>query len=226
VAAIALGFLAIVKVGFDGGKPTMTYRQAEEWVSYARFRLAWTASDDTSPAQDPGTEANRLSVESLRQARLLNYTVTLARLIDSDAVKKLMRREGRIDGRVDAKPVPALDDSDEILPMLSISGISDSAQNSRRLTTNAAGALTQFVERDQRSVSVPSERVTLQVVNEPGNTTLLAPRSRTLSIVVVLSVLTATIALAFILENLRPSGRSVSLADPARETEGSIRRSA
>ena len=71
MAAISLAFLAIVKVGFDGGKPTMTYRQAEEWVSYARFRLAWTASlDGTSPAQDPVTEADRLNLESLREARL------------------------------------------------------------------------------------------------------------------------------------------------------------
>ena len=54
----------------------------------------------------------------------------------------------------------------------------------------------------------------ISVVNRPGHLKLLVDRSKTLPIVVFLTVVLATVAICFIMENLRPRLRIVS--DDAR----------
>jgi hypothetical protein len=60
----------------------------------------------------------------------------------------------------------------------------------------------------------------------PQDAVLVVGRKKTLPITVFLAVLIATLGLAFILENLRPRLRSVSLAEPQADPRTRDRQSA
>ena len=70
----------------------------------------------------------------------------------------------------------------------------------------------------------PNERVDLQVLQNATAPILLQPRKKTLPIVILLAVLSATIGLAFILENARPRVTPVTtLAAPEPVEHGLVR---
>ena len=63
-----------------------------------------------------------------------------------------------------------------------------------------------YLQTEQAANNVPpSDRVVVQNVAEPKKAKVYSPRSKTMPIVVFLAVMLATIGLAFLLENLRPT---------------------
>jgi hypothetical protein len=73
------------------------------------------------------------------------------------------------------------------------------------------------IYRQQAQADIPDkQRVVLQVFSAARNATVVSGRKKTLPIVIFLSVLLATIGLAFVLENLRPRLREVE-AVPERD---------
>jgi hypothetical protein len=117
----------------------------------------------------------------------------------------MMLQQGPLNGTIDAAPVLATSDSTEALPLISIAAISDTPQDSTALAGRAMNSFLTYFKDQQNTNEIPdANRVELQVVNQPGRETLLKDRSKTLPIVVFLTVVLATIALCFVLENLRP----------------------
>ena len=109
-----------------------------------------------------------------------------------------------------------------------IAGLAHTPRDASRIADHASEALKAYVAQDQASAS-PRQKVFLQTLSEPTNPVVSKGRTLTLPIVLFLSVLVATLGLAFILENLRPRSRASTLreVEPAQGPgNGEKRRSA
>jgi hypothetical protein len=202
--APALAFFSFVSVSPEGAK----YRQSEEWASYARL-LVRGPELSLSGSADADSDSVALGDQlGAQQAALQRYTalaIIYSRLADSDAVLRIVRESGPVNGTVEAAPVTATERTDDALPIISIAAISDSPTRAISLARREVAALQEFLAAQQRAEGVRSEnRVSFTVVKKPTHAVLLAGRSITLPIVVFLTVLIAVIGLAFVLENLRP----------------------
>jgi hypothetical protein len=72
-----------------------------------------------------------------------------------------------------------------------------------------------YLVSSQKAAKIPDDkRVRIEVVNKAGNETLLVPRKKTLPIVVLLGVLSATVALAFARDNAKRSETAAPAAVP------------
>ena len=219
IIAVALAFLSYARVSPDG----FEYRADEEWASYATVLVTGpelSLSSSVEPSDDPSVQAERLAA---RQAAIQQYTtlaIVYARLADSDAVLSQIRRGGALGGRVEAAPISATDDNTgEALPLISLAAVSDSPERARWLAGREVAALREYLAQQQRAENVSlDQRVVFKVVKQPTKAILLTGRSKTLPIVVFLTLLIAVVGLAFVLENLRPRVRGVA-SEPPVETE-------
>jgi hypothetical protein len=222
--ASALATVSYFRIDFDDGRvtqPRFTYRENEEWASYARllvtqrgFQYGSSIVDLEVEGLDAAVESERLGLQTAAEGRLRSLSIFYAKLVESDAVRQIMRRSGPIRGEIEARPLPALEGSDEIVPIISIAGIASTAEGSIALTKRASAALREYIEDEQRANNIPTrDRILLATVQQAGGTQLLAPRPKTLPIVVFLTVLTIIVALAFVLENLRPRVRALAYRD-------------
>jgi len=123
-----------------------------------------------------------------------------------------MLRQGPLHGLVEAVPLVSTNGSDASLPLLSVRGIATSPEGAVVVAQRASNAFQEFLDTEQDRRAIPAEqRVVLTEVRHPtlGTTVLLEGRTKTLPIVVFLTVMLAVIGLAFILENIRPRVRPV-----------------
>jgi hypothetical protein len=224
ICAVGLSFLSMVRVSFVDGKPVFAYRQDEEWISFARVFVTrpgfqWgstTPEDEIKNSKNPTVEAGRIDSQRLAEQRLTNLAIIYANWVDTDAVRKNMLRGGRIPGRVEAAPIPAIQGEAEVLPIISIAGISRTPELSREITTRAMQSLRQYIFDQQEAAKVPKDaRVVMPVIKSAGDTKLMTPRSKTLPIVVFMTVMITVIVLAFILESIRPRRRALEGYDPS-----------
>ena len=205
VLALALAFLITFRVGSDG----VGYRQSEEWSSTSRLgvtqqgfpwgRLFATGASSLTPA----AQAKRLGIPVADPNRFKDLAFLYAELATSDPVRRLMVREGPLEGKVAAAPV--IGENGITLPLVDVTASSTSAANAKTLAQRAADALVTYVERQQRANDVPaSDRVVLEKILRAEKATIVKPRSKSLPILAFLGVIAVTLGLAFALENLRP----------------------
>jgi hypothetical protein len=213
--AVALSAMSLLRVDLGSVPPTVGYRANETWGSYARLLVTlpgfeWgraTPGLSGSPRGNAGAQAQQTRIDELRnaEARLSTLALFYAKLIDSDDVRSLMRRDGPIKGVVEATPQPAVEGSDAVLPIINVVGLAATRRGSLELAGRAAEALRRYVEARQVAAGIPrADRVIVQQLERPGNLWLKEPRKKTIPIVVFLTVMIGTVALAFALENLRP----------------------
>ncbi len=122
-----------------------------------------------------------------------------------------MRKEGAPRGSsLSATPVaPPTGNTYALLPVISLFGKAPTSAGAAEATLIGRDAFVQYLEKRQRLAGIaPDQRVAVKTIHSVGPT-LIQPRKKTLPIVVFLTVLTATVALAFILENARPRMRAV-----------------
>jgi hypothetical protein len=147
-----------------------------------------------------------------------------ARLAQSDQVATLMRGDGQgpVTGRFTAIPTADTTYSRaETLPMVSLFGTGSTPREAELTVERGVAAFLRYLRSQQAEAQIPSDkRVIVETINEPQPAQLIVPRKKTLPIVVFLAVLFATIALIFVLENMRPRA---SVSEP---TLVDVRRSA
>lgn len=225
--AIALSFLTYARVEIEDGRPSLSHRKSETWASYARvlvtqpgFRLG------SSLAGRPRSTA--FEAQAAAEGRLPMLATIYASFVTGDEVREIMHREGPVDGLVQAQALPAGPNGGAILPIVSITSLAETAGRSRVLGNRAVAALQEYIDGEQRANDVPpAERIQLEILNRAGHTELVAPRSKTLPIAVLLAVLFSVIALGLVLENLNPTLRVVptdeELTPPTRVSRGPTR---
>lgn len=205
--ALALAFLSLVRVDAGAGFK-VTYREDEQWESLSTLFVStpdfrWGSVSSGGSAKDP--EAAQAA-----QGRVLALTALYMQAATTDRVLALMAREGPIIGAVQTYPVtPSADGSGDLLPMITFSAVAPTPAQAHQLARRHIRAFLTFLRRDQSGIPA-DERVSVEVVRQPQAPVLLQPRKKTRPIIVFLTVLIATIGLAFILENLHPRVRVVS----------------
>jgi hypothetical protein len=131
-------------------------------------------------------------------------------------VRSLVNHGHPIPGQIVATPLRD-DQSGTLLPLIDLTAISTSPQLAIALAQRSVAALQSYLQTRQGLNGVPAaDRAIVQELVQPKGAKLFRPRAKTMPIVVFMAVMFATIALAFLLENVRPRVRKAS--DP-RETE-------
>lgn len=216
VLALALMFLTVARVSVSDGSilPKFEYREQEVWSSRARVALTqpgfpWGRAIPKADHGDP--------------ARLYALAELYAQFAKSDPVQALARRDGPLPGGFTAE---AVDGSIGKLPFVTIVGTSNSPAGARAVADRGVQALRRYVVSNQQMADIkPSKRVYLEVVWRARPAEPVQGRRMTLPVVVFLTVMMAVIALAFVLENLRPRVRTVE-STPERVSVPKARRSA
>jgi hypothetical protein len=224
ILAVAAAGLSVIRVSSSG----VSYRQTEVWSSTARlgvtqYGFPWGRLFAQSPVT--GTEGKD-QIPVANPDRFNALAVLYAELATSDPVRRLMLRRGVMRGEIIAT---ALRDSESgtQLPLIEMTGLAESPQEAVALTSRGVLALQTYLEEEQRSNGVPAlDRVVLQEVVEPTEAEVFQPRSKTMPVVIFLAVMFATVALAFLLENLRPRYKEAKELDEPPVARPAHRRTA
>jgi hypothetical protein len=207
VLATVLAFLSLVRVDIHSSNH-FRYRQSEQWASYTTLFVTqhgfpWgTLGTTTGVGQPDQTHATD-------PTRFISLALIYSQLIPSDAVRQIMIKDGGpIKGTIQAAALTDPSNTNDALPLISIAGLASTPAGSTKLVQRASAAFLTYLSAEQSAAgTAPADRVVVQVINQPGHPKLLQARSTTLPIVVFFTMVLATIALCFILENLRPRVR-------------------
>jgi hypothetical protein len=102
--------------------------------------------------------------------------------------------------------------SSSALPVVQLVGLAFSPRGAIQATLVGRSAFLQYVRSQQALAAIPNgDRVDLQVLQNATPPVVVVPRKKTLAIVIFLAVLSATVALALILENARPRVTAVTM---------------
>jgi hypothetical protein len=216
VLAVVLAALSYGHPAYEDGKLTWKYRAEERWQSEARVLLSVPGFPVGSAALSPGRRADEIAQA---QAQLPTLAVLYAGLTTGDDVRSIVRQASEIRGRVVAAAATATNGM-VTLPIVEITAVAPSGPGSRVLADRYASALIGYVE-GQQADRAPEQRVDLSLLNRGGETELVDPRSKTLPIIVFLALLTATVGVAFALENVKT--RRSSSDDVARKVQSDQR---
>lgn len=199
VLAVALAALAFVSGGHK-----------EQWVSYETMLVTQRgfAEGDVAPV---GADPSRLTL----------LAVLYSQFVTADDVTHALWPHGAHGERVEAAPVLELPGSSSAsaLPIISVAAFSPTPHGAQRLASRAAAALRGYVEARQTKNRIPDakrSRLTPLATADRNAPKLWKGASKSVPIVVFLTVLIATIGLAFVLENLRPRIHPLVDEEPLR----------
>lgn len=175
--AVALAIFSVAHVSSDG----LSYRSAEVWQSTTTLLLTRHGNTFAAPTSySPLTDL-------------------YSQLANSDAVRKGMLKAGAAkDWKITATPVAPTFNPGAVLPVISLAGEASTPRDAVKATKLGREAFLEYVSRQKGSAGI-------EVIQNATPPKLAVPRSKTLPIIVFLAMLSATIALAFILENTRPA---------------------
>jgi hypothetical protein len=208
--AAILALLTVVRIEFNDGRPTLWYRQPTLWSAYSTLFVTqqgfpWGRSvlDEMVPVPAETTEPTLLP-RFAEPDRFISLALLYSELANSDAVRREVLPKEAGNSTYQAEPMPNRDLSG-YLPLIRVTGTSDSPARALATAARATSALMSFIDRQQdRSRIAPTNRVQLKVVDNPGHVEVSSKRSIVKPAFVFLLILTIVIGLAFVLENLRP----------------------
>jgi hypothetical protein len=224
VLAVVLAAYSQYRIGLEGFPPSFEPRKAETWQSEASVFLA--------PSITKSIDGKVVSVLRFDDpARFTGLASIYSRLATSDDVRTRIESRGLPFGQFSADPAVEAPSGLRIpLPIISLVGSGTSPWAAKVTLTRGLTAFTSYMAEQQEAAGVPkSRRVELRVLNAPGPAVLVEPRKRTLPVVVFLSVMIASIALAFVLENTSRRRTLVGVAElnptaEQKEAVDSVRR--
>jgi hypothetical protein len=210
--AIVLGVMAYANVSFAHGRPTLKYRQSQTFEGTTT--IAVTQAGYPVGAVSPATGG---------PASGLAYYY--AGLVTSDAITRLARQYSNTVGTVAAQ-VELGANQYAPLPFIDVHAFASTPTGAVSLANGVARALETFSTQQQALINLRgTHRIRLPQINIAQKAKLYAARRKTTPVVIFLTVLIATIGLAFILENLRPRvhvvGRDVEDTDVAESRKRS-----
>lgn len=208
--ALALGILAIFKVSTSGlqwrstqiFQSTSTLNVTQHGFPDGRVVLADSnAGDPSSPEEQAKAKAGDQFADP---ARFSNLAVTYAFYAQSEAVRKLIRPTPDPE-QVTITPVPAGWNTSATLPLLTLQTTSEDPAAAKKLNQNVISALRGYIEAEQDRNSIPGDnRVRIDILTPPSKSAVLVGHSKTPAIIAFILVMAATVALAYVLDNLYP----------------------
>ncbi len=221
VCACGLAFLSLYKI--DSKAPHgYTYRSLETWTAQDRLLVSqqgfpWGSSQSLNQI---GTQPGSYST----------LAVTYVNLAMSNPVLAMVRKRWKpYDVKHDsylASPVlvQPWNGNSPPLPFIDIIATSTTAGRAKQLADVASSSFIDYIRQLQGRSSIPADdRVSVTVVRSVDVPTLVKGHSKTLPIVVFLTVMMGFFGLSLVLENLRPRTKPITLEEAPAP---SVRRSA
>jgi hypothetical protein len=228
--AVMLSFLSLMRVSFAGGMPKLAFRQHQQWEADTMLFLTqqgfpWGRAVQGYTQGKPSQGVAPVPIGDIQ--RLSGLAILYSELANSDQVKQLAGQGEKIHGKVEATPyVPTNAPLGTTLPLLQITALASTPQLAISFANRRTDAFRKFLDDKQGYAQIaPSDRVDIAVLQHARKAKLVAGRKKTLPIVVFLAVMIAVVGLAFILENLRPSSRTLEDVGTA-PAAGAARRTA
>jgi hypothetical protein len=226
--AIQLSFFSYYKVESGG----ITTRAAETWeaeetlmLTERGFPIGRSSATIVVPETTTGdstTPALPVVVSPTDALRYGSLAPVYAALASSDAVRSLATTRGLEPGTSfigSAGTFQRVGAGRQQLPFVTITAAAPTADSAVRAARAGSAAFQEYVKLRQASAGIgKSHIVLLQVTNEAKRAALVEGPSLTIPIGVLLTVLATTIALIFILENLKRRSRSVRASGQRRPT--------
>ncbi|HEX9599143.1 MAG TPA: hypothetical protein VF963_07180 [Gaiellaceae bacterium] len=214
VAAFSLSVLSMFQVSLKS--PHLKSRSVEQW-----------RSTQTLLVTPPGAPWLRVGNSANSDPQKFSTLGTiLVQFVMSDEVRRLINRSWPLTKYdvIQAFPVLAqsYNSNSPPLPLISVEVTSFSGFRSRQLVEHTTAAFRDYVEQLQAQNSIPTDRrVVVTTVRSYEPPLLIAGRSKTLPVVIFLTVMIGISGICLVLENLRPRVRAV-----ARDDAKLLRRSA
>ena len=219
VLAVTVAFASMAKVGSDG---SISYRQQPTWQGTTRLFVTqqgfpWGRTILPGDPTSVPTTATSSGIQFADPTRLAGLSVYYAELINGDLIQRQIRKSVPSGSVLSATAVT--DPTTNIpLALVDVTSVAHTAAQAARVSRAGATLFQSYIAHQQTSARIPpKQRVLLQVVSTKA--TVIAGRKKTLAILGFLAVLIATIALAFVLENLRPRIQAVAPVTAAPPTE-------
>ncbi len=206
IVAFSLSVLSVFQVSLKS--PHLKARSVEQWKS-----------TETLLVKPPG--APWLGLNYSKNADPQKYSTLgtiLVQFVMSDEVRRLINQAWPLTKYdvIQAFPVLAqsYNSSSPPLPLISVEVTSYSQWRSRQLVEHTTAAFRSYVEQLQAQNNIPTNRrVLVTTVRSYEPPLLLAGHSKTLPVVVFLTVMLGVFGLCLVLENLRPRVRAVTRDD-------------
>ena len=234
-----LALTSFARIEFVDGKPELTARADEVWLSASTlfvtqegFPWGRTIFDETLEIEGAGDEPTLIPRfgDPSRYSGLATLYVELAK---SDDVRRSFRAKAPA-GVTYQPEVVKSSDGGSVLPMIYMKGLGPTPELAQAAANIAAEEFQRFLADKQAEARIAKDRrVEVVVTSRAIPAEIVEPRSLVRPIFLFLLVLMASIGLAFMLENLRPSGRrsepevrSVVLSGAEPHSAASTQRSA
>jgi hypothetical protein len=200
--SLTLALLSVVRVEWRDGRPVTMHRQPELWQASTTLVLTqqgfpWGRTELAAPE-----EAAPLFADPGRLAYLASF---YARLASADAVQSRVLRN-RDHGVMTAVSVTE-EGSGDVVPFIDLLGLAETPLAAATISRRGTAVFIDYIANRQQQAGIPpNERVLLQVVKGPFSNEspkLIEGRKKTTPMFVFLAVMTATLGLVFVLDNLR-----------------------
>lgn len=212
--AFALSFAVAFKASFDGGlnvgwRSNPTY-QSSSRLFVTQVGFPWgrvVLPDSTAPgsaAARPTSSRNK--TQYAVPERFADLAVVYSYLANSEQVRALMRPKPAPD-RLSVIPVlnPGTGTS---LPLLEVQTRADDPIVARRLNAGAVGALSRFLDEQQKANRISTkERVQIQVLNPSSPAKIVKGRPLIGAVLTFLLAIGGTVGLIYVLENFAATKR-------------------
>jgi hypothetical protein len=213
LVAIAMAIFATFKVSLDGGAK-LTYRKAETWSASTKLLITqpgfpWGRSVLPGSVMTPGvpdsssSDSGESGVQFADPSRLAYLAWIYSHFLMGDEVRTMIKHKP-VGMDIAASPLTAGGNmSAAALPIIGLSTSATTAADAQRLNDDVRSALEDYLRRQQRESDTPTtDRVVVSVVDRPGPV-LVKGHSINLGVVAFLLVMAGTVALIYLLENLR-----------------------
>jgi hypothetical protein len=237
VLAVLLAILSVAKLQFNRFPP-LAYRGHELWMSHETllvtqtgFPIGQSVYNEVLPVRQGNTPITGPESSYVQRfadtGRFATLAALYARLANSDQVERLLLKHHPVRGGVSISASAVTDSQVGPLPLVQVTGMGISRSAASAMARNASDALRQYISNEQTANSVPAtSRVVLATVKRAGSTgpiedslggtTLVSGHSKLKPMAVFIAVFGLFVAIAYILENLRPR---IRLVKPAAEAE-------
>lgn len=199
--------------------PSFERRGIEVWsvesdtlVTQPGFPWGRVTLPPQASAPIPGTEESPATTDQQLEfadpGRFSSLAMLYSVLAVSDRVRE--RLPGRVaPEQVTAQAYDATGNGSTFLPIIRITTQAESAEKARTLNLQAQKGLKDLIEEEQRRNDIePNQRVRLSPLNAPSRPLLLSGPSMTPSLLAFMLCILGAVALAHVLEALRPRYRS------------------
>jgi hypothetical protein len=217
LVGLLLGIVLAVLAAYQ--VPSMERRGAETWSAESDVEVTQRGFPEgrvTLPSAlgDPSTSAaTQKDIQAFGDpGRFVQLALYYAQVAVSDAVRERLP-EKPLPGQITARNVDATGNGQGWLPIIRLTTTSATADGAVKLNQDTIAALQRYLRTNQNDTTPPTpddQRVQLRVLNQPA-AALLSGRSLTISFLAFMLCLLAAVAVAHILENLRPRHESGEL---------------